>query len=121
MPRVIAEGVFGEDDIGIAGVGSVIADEIRYGFVFELPFRLRVPAITRLPAVDVDAEVWLHNRIDIPVGTDLPQGAASLKEDGGVLWTEAVVFLTDLKMDEKTIEAVRERDFRTLEFTRYSQ
>lgn len=99
-------------------VDGLSAEQVRYGLVLRLPFRLRVNGLIRMPQVDRNSEVWIHNRIAVPPGSHLPAVIHSLPDkdrDGyGGLWSQAVVVLNTPVLQEGAVDALKAGDLRSL-------
>lgn len=87
-------------------------ENVRFGLIVRLPFRIRVSSLTRIDPIDNEAEVWFHNRVAIPKGSHLPKILYDLRDnqDNGyaALWSQAVVLLTKPKLVDGVIDAMRE-------------
>jgi hypothetical protein len=85
------------------------ADDLRFGFVVSLPYRLRVGAWYRqeISARGKQFTLWLLNRV--AVSEDEPSGFEAIGDKGVVsdLWTEALLVLSDTDVSEESMTALR--------------
>ena len=100
--------IFGPDGFNLKALTS---EEIRYGVVLRLPFRIRVDGLVHVPPIDDKAHVWIRNSVSIPMGSHLPAILHALpgKERDGyqALFSEALVLLTAPVLQPGALEAIK--------------
>src|SRR4051812_15158623 len=78
-------------------VRPLSSNEVRLAFVLRLPFRFKVSGFWRYARVDEGIELYLHNRVPVPEGTDQSQLTLELirKPSGSLesLCTDALVVI----------------------------
>ena len=83
--------------------------DIRAGFLLNLPFRLRVGKLRRFSfMLDGPVEICIRNRVDIPKGTDSMHVVQGLLKPGGLksAFSQALIVLTKPSMDDKHFNAI---------------
>jgi hypothetical protein len=90
---------------------AIAKQNIKAGFLLDLPFRLRVGKLRRF-SFDLDGpiELCLQNPVDIPAGTDHMQATQELFRSGGFrsAFSQALIVLRRPRIEAEELKAIQE-------------